>query len=151
MPYHTGTIQSDRTTYGLGTQYRNIEGLWDNVFDWIDGCYYNSNGLNLILNPSSFSDTSGGAFVGLPPTSGNGKPTKFTVTNNGGFQMFYASSSGGSDGTYSCDDWRFNASSPCLRAGSGYLQSTDHGLFCVLYGNTSSLLLLNGCRLMELP
>jgi hypothetical protein len=37
--YHTGTTQSARTTYGLGTQYRWIEGLWDNVYDWMDGCY----------------------------------------------------------------------------------------------------------------
>ena len=37
MPYHTGTTQSNRDTYGLGTQYRNIEGLWDNCYDFCDG------------------------------------------------------------------------------------------------------------------
>jgi hypothetical protein len=40
MPYHTGTMQADRATAGVGVQYRYIEGLWDDVFDWVDGCYY---------------------------------------------------------------------------------------------------------------
>lgn len=66
MPYHTGTTQNSRDSYGLGTQYRNIEGLWDNVYDWGDGCYYNSAGLNIIMNPNQFSDTSGGTAVGVP-------------------------------------------------------------------------------------
>ena len=47
MTYHTGTTQSARTTYGLGTQYRYIEGLWDNVLDWMDGCYYSSSGMSV--------------------------------------------------------------------------------------------------------
>ena len=67
MTYHTGT---DQTTIGAevygGTQYRNIEGLWDNCYDWLDGCYYNANGLNIILDPSSFSDDTGGTAVGIP-------------------------------------------------------------------------------------
>ncbi|MFR8333690.1 MAG: hypothetical protein ACLU9S_16090 [Oscillospiraceae bacterium] len=54
MPYHTGTTQNSRDSYGLGAQYRNIEGLWDNVYDWGDGCYYNSAGLNIIMNPNQF-------------------------------------------------------------------------------------------------
>ena len=76
MQYHTGTTLSSRTTYGASTQYRWIEGLWDNVYDWCDGCYYNSNGLNIILNPSKFSDSSGGTAVGTPS---DGYPSAFTV------------------------------------------------------------------------
>lgn len=34
---HTGTIFSSRSTYGCGTRYRWIEGLWENCFDVIDG------------------------------------------------------------------------------------------------------------------
>ena len=36
MPYHTGTIQSSRTTYGA-MQYRHIEGLWSGVLDSVKG------------------------------------------------------------------------------------------------------------------
>ena len=39
MGYHTGTTAASRDSYGF-TQYRNIEGWWDNVYDWMDGCYY---------------------------------------------------------------------------------------------------------------
>lgn len=31
-----------------------------------DGCYYNSNGLNVISNPNNFSDSANGTLVGTP-------------------------------------------------------------------------------------
>ena len=149
MPYHTGTTQSSRTTYGLGTQYRYIEGLWDNVFDWLDGCYYNSYGLNIILNPESFSDSSGGVVVGIPL---NGYPSKFTKTDvSGAFPMFISTEGAGTKSTYSCDWWGFFYDDPCLSSGGGYSRSLVGGLFCVndmsiSYSDTSV-----GCRLMVLP
>ena len=149
MPYHTGTTQASRTTYGLGTQYRNIEGLWDNVLDWCDGCYYNSNGLNIILNPSSFSDSSGGTSVGTPSS---GWPAAFSVKNvSGTYIMFIPSATGGSESTYSCDGWSFNASYPCLCVGGYYGQNGNLGLFCVYYSTATNAHANIGCRLLELP
>jgi len=149
MPYHTGTTQTSRTTYGLGTQYRYIEGLWDNVYDWCDGGYYNSNGLNLILNPASYSDSSGGTSVGTPSS---GYPSKFTLKDvSGTFQMFIPTEASGSDATYSCDNWGFSSSSPCLFVGGDYNQSLNHGLFFVSYASTSISVADRGCRLQELP
>lgn len=147
MPYHTGTDQSNRATYG-GTQYRNIEGLWDNVWDWCDGCYNNGDGLNIILNPANFSDNSGGTAVGVPS---NGWPSAFGVKTNGGFPMFIPTSTPGSDATYSCDYWYFSSSSPCLCVGGGYGHSSNCGLFCVSYSSTSGAGRNVGCRLQELP
>lgn len=147
MPYHTGTDQSSRATYG-GTQYRNIEGLWDNVYDWMDGCYYNGNGLNLILNPNNFSDSSGGTSVGTPS---NGWPSAFNVATAGGFPMFYPTAASGSDSTYSCDYWYFSSSYPCLCVGGNYSQNTNRGLFYVNYYSVSSTYANIGCRLQELP
>ena len=149
MPYHTGTTQSSRTTYGLGTQYRYIEGLWDNVYDWIDGCYNSSSGLNIILNPANFSDSSGGISVGTPSS---GYPSAFTVANvSGTFPTFIPSAANGSDSTYSCDYWSFNASSPCLYGGGYYSRSLNHGLFYVSRSSTSYAYASLGSRLMELP
>ena len=99
MPYHTGTTQNSRTSYSC-CQYRNIEGLWDNVYDWMDGCYYNGSGLNVIKNPNQFSDSANGVSVGTPS---NGYPSKFTVKTNGGFPLFIPTAANGSDSTYSCD------------------------------------------------
>ena len=97
MPYHTGTTLASRDSYGLGTQYRYIEGLWDNVYDWGDGCYYNSNGLNIINTPSSFSDNSGGTAVGVPSS---GWPSAFTVATVAGLEwVIYPTASGGSETT----------------------------------------------------
>lgn len=147
MPYHTGTDQSSRTTYG-GTQYRNIEGLWDNCYDWCDGCYYNSNGLNIILNPANFSDSSGGTAVGVPS---NGYPSAFTVKTTGGYPLFIPTAANGSTETYSCDGWDFMSSFPCLFVGGFYVQGDGGGMFCVGRYPASGAYGYLGCRLQELP
>ena len=149
MPYHTGTTLASRDSYGIGTQYRYIEGLWDNVYDWGDGCYYNSNGLNIINTPSSFSDNSGGTAVGVPSS---GWPSAFTVATVAGLEwVIYPTASGGSETTYSADYWNFNASDPCLRFGGNYNQNGNRGLFYVNYDSASSSDAYIGCRLQKLP
>ena len=148
MTYHTGTKQSSRTTYGVGVQYRHIEGLWDNVYDWVDGCYYNSNGLNIILNPNNFSDSSGGTSIGTPS---NGYPSALDIKTGLSNQWPLPTAASGSDSTYVPDSWIFDASSPCLLVGGYYSQSLNHGLFCVDYNAASSAVAGIGCRLMKLP
>lgn len=149
MPYHTGTTLASRDSYGIGTQYRYIEGLWDGVFDWGDGCYYDSNGLNIITKPSSFSDNSGGTAVGVPSS---GWPSAFTVATVAGLEwVIYPTASGGSETTYSADSWNFDASYPCLRFGGSYYQDGDRGLFCVSYVSASYSSAYVGCRLQKLP
>lgn len=146
MPYHTGTTLASRDSYGLGTQYRYIEGLWDNVYDWGDGCYYNSNGLNIINTPSSFSDNSGGTAVGVPSS---GWPSAFTVATVAGLEwVIYPTASGGSETTYSADNWNFNASNPCLYFGGNYNQNGNHGLFYVNYTSASNSNANIGCRVL---
>ena len=149
MPYHTGTTLASRDSYGIGTQYRYIEGLWDNVYDWGDGCYYNSNGLNIINTPSSFSDNSGGTAVGVPSS---GWPSAFTVATVAGLEwVIYPTASGGSETTYSADYWNFVASYPCLYFGGNYGQSGYRGLFSVNCAGASDSNAGIGCRLQKLP
>ena len=148
MPYHTGTTQSNRDTYGLGTQYRNIEGLWDNCYDFCDGCYNNSNGLNIILNPNNFSDTSGGVSVGTPT---HGWPSAFNVVNQAGFPMIIPSASNGGENVASCDYWGFSTSSPVIFVGGNYFQSGSRGLFYVDYTSATYSVVNLGSRLQELP
>ena len=148
MTYHTGTKQSSRTTYGVGVQYRHIEGLWDNVYDWVDGCYYNGNGLNIILNPNNFSDSSGGTSIGTPS---NGYPSALDIKTGLSNQWPLPTAASGSDSTYVPDYWNFSASSPCLFVGGDYGQGLGLGLFCVSYGTAASAGASIGCRLMKLP
>ena len=148
MRYHTGTPYSSRSTYGVGVQYRNIEGLWDNVRDWVDGCYYASNGFNIINNPNNFSDSSNGTSVGTPTS---GYPSKFAIKKVNGFQVIYPIESNGSDSTYTCDRWFWSSSSPCLSLGGGYSHSLGHGIGCVYDNGTSSSDASIGPRLQKLP
>jgi hypothetical protein len=150
MPYHTGTTKSSRTTYGVGTQYRYIEGLWDNVCDWLDGSYYNNGGLNIILNPASFSDSTGGINVGIPA---NGYPSALSVKNvSGTYPLFIPTATSGSDSTYTCDKWYVGGSSaPCISGGGSYMQTLEFGWWCILYTFTSSTDSYYGSRLIKLP
>lgn len=149
MPYHTGTTASARTTYGATTQYRKIEGLWENCIDWMDGCYYNSNGMMVILNPSAFSDSSGGVLVGKPS---NGWISALSVKTVSGLPpLFIASGGSGSGSTYVPDNWYYDASNPCLGRGGYYGQSLDRGVFCVSYSSASDAGASIGCRLQKLP
>lgn len=149
MQYHTGTTAANRTTYGF-TQYRNIEGWWDNVFDWMDGCYYNSNGLNVIKNPAQFSDSANGVLVGKP--AGSGYPSDLAIPTQDGLEWaLYPSAVNGSQTTYVPDGWNFNGSSPCLFHGGYYSQSQNHGPFCISCDNASYRNTGIGCRLQERP
>ena len=148
MQYHTGTTAANRTTYGF-TQYRNIEGWWDNVYDWMDGCYYNSNGLNVIKNPAQFSDSANGVLVGKPVA---GYPSDFTIPTQDGLEWaLFPSAANGSQTTYVPDNWNYYGSSPCLRHGGYYGQSLSHGPFYVYYNTASYAYSGIGCRLQERP
>lgn len=148
MGYHTGTTAASRDSYGF-TQYRNIEGWWDNVYDWMDGCYYNNNGLNVISNPNNFSDSANGTLVGTPSS---GYPSDFTIPTASGLEWaLFPSAANGSQTTYVPDGWDFYGSSPCLCHGGGYNQGQYLGPFCVGYYRASSSGGGIGCRLQERP
>ena len=148
MQYHTGTTAANRDTYGF-TQYRNIEGWWDNVYDWMDGCYYNSNGLNVIKNPNQFSDSANGVLVGKPT---DGYPSDFAIPTQSGLEWaLYPIAKAGSQTTYVPDYWYFYGSSPCLFRGGDYNQGLNRGPFYVSYSGASSANDYIGCRLQERP
>lgn len=148
MQYHTGTTAANRDTYGY-TQYRNIEGWWDNVYDWMDGCYYNSNGLNVIKNPNQFSDSANGTLVGKPVA---GYPSDFTIPTQSGLEWaLFPSAAAGSTTNYVPDYWYFSGSVPCLDRGGSYYQNQDRGPFYVNYSGTSYTSASIGCRLQERP
>lgn len=157
MPYHTGTTQSNRTTYGLGTQYRYIEGLWDNVTDWCDGIYFagTSNAdVYCIKNPASFSDTTGGTKVGTRATTG-GYEKAFTAPSASGFEyaLYPNSVDSNLDGTtYTSDQSSNSTSGVVLRVGGAYNHHNGYGLFCLNGNNTATTKYAAiGSRLMKLP
>ena len=149
MQYHTGTTVANRDSYGF-TQYRNIEGWWDNVLDWMDGCYYSRHGLHVISNPNNFSDSANGTLVGNP--AGSGYPSDFAIPTAIGLEWaLYPNAVAGSQMTYVPDYWDSSSRSPCLCHGGDYNQGQDVGPFGVYYSSASSADESIGCRLQERP
>lgn len=151
MQYHTGTNATKRTTYGC-CQYRNIEGLWDNGFDWIDGIYFSGNIVYCIKNPASFSDKSGGTNIGTRATSG-GYASAWINQTIGGFEYsLYPNNANGSSSTYICDYCYYAADGEVLCSGAQTGKSFDGGIFS-LNGLYSSLERTpqNKCRSTKLP
>lgn len=152
MPYHTGTTATARTSYG-GTQYRYIEGLWDNVHDWCDGVYFNGANVYCTKNPSNFSDSSGGTLVSTRPTASNFIKSWNIPTASGFEYALYPATVGGSGSTYTPDYCYVSSSAVViLHVGGGYIQSSYFGLFCLygghpVSGSNSDV----GCRLQKLP
>ena len=151
MVYHTGTSAASRTTYG-SVQYRHIEGLWDNVYDWCDGIRFSGSTVYCIANPASFSDTSGGTNVGTRATSG-GYISGWTNPTADGFEYaLYPNAVSGSETTYVCDYCGYSASGVVLRVGGGYGQSQNYGAFYLSGGFAASNAVASiGCRLQKLP
>lgn len=154
MNYHTGTTATDRITYSY-TQYRNIEGLWDNVLDWLDGCYHDDAkpySLYIINNPALFQDNSGGVFVGSMPSGGY--ITAFNVSTVAGLEwVFYPSgAANGWDDTYITDTCSAGGNGRTAIAVGGYYQKNlTYGLFHVYTASPNPYLNYIGCRLMKLP
>lgn len=158
MPYHTGTNLSNSHDFGYGTQYRYIEGLWDNCYDWLDGCYMTYSGLNLIKKPANFSDSSGGELVGSIVA---GTPKIMSISETGGYPIFYSTRSGGTTetqssgtltgkGQYVPDTWGVYPSDTVLCAGGFYRHSSSNGLFCI-YSDYNISDVMIGSRLQKLP
>ncbi|MFR5372504.1 MAG: hypothetical protein ACLTGJ_02550 [Faecalibacterium prausnitzii] len=118
------------------------------MWDWCDGCYNDGNGLNIVLNPSKFSDSSNGTAVGVPS---NGWPSAFKVKANGGFRCLSLHPRPVMTQRTRCDYWGFGSSSPGLYVGGCYSHGSVYGLFYVGYSAASGYDGRIGYRLQELP
>lgn len=132
MSYHTGTMQSTRTTYGTGIQYRWIEDPWANAYEWCDGIRFSGSDVYVFNNPSEYSDTSGGTKTGTRPTSG-GYISQWSVPSVSGYDwaLYPAAVSGSFAGTYVPDYCHYGSSGVVLYVGGFYDQYQDHGAFCL--------------------
>lgn len=151
MQYHTGTTAATRETYGF-TQYRNIEGLWDTRFDYLDGCYIDDVGLNVILNPADFSDSIGGMLIGAGVDGSSAFPTEFSLPENSDLDWaFYANKINGNDSSYCPDVWNYTLNNPCIYVGGSYSQSQQQGLFAMRSNGINSPSSDTSSRVMKLP
>ena len=152
MTYHTGTMQSSRSTYGVGVQYRWIEDPWGNALEWCDGIYFSGSSVYCIQNPAKFSDSSGGTKIGTRPTS-DGYISDWSLPTAAGFEYaLYPSAVNGSETTYIADYCYYSSSGVVLCVGGCYDQDRDRGPFYLIgYGAASDYSTDIGSRLQELP
>lgn len=151
MPYHTGTMKSSRTTYGVGIQYRYIENLWANIQYWCDGIYSYSTDIYTIKNASNFSDTTGGTLIKSGQTE-TGYITAWSNPQISGYEYaLYPSAINGSENTYITDVGGGNKGILPYIGGSFY-QGYPNGLFFIVKDNSASTTYASvGARLMVLP
>lgn len=155
MQYHTGTTQSTRSTYG-GTQYRHIEGLWDNVVDFVDGMYYTTDSTYIIKNPSLFGESGGvsiGSKVGAgSELSGNNSVINYAISQDGIPCPIGAEVNDTNFTKYTCDKVTGRSNGVILLCGGAYGQNRTFGLFNDDSWQEASLTGASvGCRLIKLP
>lgn len=157
MGYHTGTMKSSRTTYGVGVQYRYIEDLWGNVRDFCDGIYFvNDSSIYAIKNPADFSDSANGSLVGSCGTS-YGVIKSWTTPTVTGFEyaLYPETVMSGqvSSNSYVCDVvYDYANSGTALFTGGNYEHAVEWGKFFLNRSAPSSWTSNNvGSRLMVLP
>ena len=153
MPYHTGTIATSRTSYSNGCQYRGIEDLWGNVFDWVDGIRFSGSEIYIYKNPSKFSDSSGGVNTGTRPTTSSGYISSWKQPSITGYDWaVYPGAVSGSDSTYIPDHCTYSSYGEVLFVGSEPYNSLYYGLFYLNGGSAaSSSIMTLGVRIMYLP
>ena len=153
MQYHTGSVGS-KTGY-TGEQYRNIEGLWDNKYEFCDGIYAKSdNGIYVIKNPADFSFESGGTLVGTRLIASSKYITSMSISDVPGFEwfMFPNKCTGGSENTYICDTYSCSDNTyPVLMVSNQCSTSQIFGLFTLRFTMVTDRDTNTGARPMKLP
>ena len=150
MPYHTGTMKSNRTTYGVGIQYRYVENWWANVRNWCDGIYFSGTNSYCIKNPANFSDSTGGILVGQRGNNG-GYISKWNTPVIDAFNYaLLPLEANGSDTTYVTDLYEFNLNSQVVNVGGGW--GLANGAFYFNSNDDKTFFDVRiGARLMVLP
>ena len=152
MTYHTGTSASARSTAGP-VQYRNIEGLWSNVYDWVDGINFSARAGYICTDPDNYADDTSTNYTttGITLPSSNGYITKMGYSSAAPWAMIPSSQGGSSttyvpDYVYSSSGWRV------LIVGGRYNAGAGLGLlYFVASNDSSSSYDYVGARLLYIP
>ncbi len=123
MTYHTGRgAGNDGST---AVQYRWIENLWGNVYQWVDG--FNANGTTAYYctDPSKYADDTTTGYTQIGTLPNNGWIKDLTVTDNG---LLIPKTVGGSETTF-IPDYAYSFSGwLVLRVGGYWSNGSGAGL-----------------------
>ena len=164
MPYHTGTDRTSRTTYGY-IQYRYIENLWSDLYDYVAGIgqMSASGSLNrgmyyIYLNPINQNNSNiiRRTYLGVTKIDGSSSlvVTEWDYGNTGqGLLCPVAGITDTNYSTYSCDAFSrgsINSEKYGIYVGGTQKDRHDIGLFYIGMNSTGASSAI-GSRLMKLP
>ena len=132
MPYHTGTMQSSRSTRGAGVQYRYIEDLWGNGYEYVDGIRFSNRNAYIINNPQLYDDENNGTNVGIIPYTQGNISSWNNPANISGYEyaLVPASVNGEDYSTYTCSpSYAFNSNDNIVLDIGGYWGGDNENLF----------------------
>ena len=154
MTYHTGRPAG---TDGLTSiQYRGIEDLWGNVWQFVDGINFNGNIPYYCFNRANFGDDKSTGYFQLgfnvPATSGNQQWPKSHGVDQNAPWLILPNATGGSDASYIPDGWWNNTGWRIFIVGGHCDFGSQAGLFARYANSTSSTAFANfGGRLLYIP
>lgn len=133
MTYHTGRAAG--TDGSTAVQYRWIENLWGNVYQWIDG--FNANGTTAYyrIDPSRYADDTATGYNHIGTLPPNGWIKDLTVMDNG---LLIPKAVGGSETTFIPDYAGSSSGWRVLRVGGGWSNGSFAGLLFFGAGDASS-------------
>ena len=127
LTYHTGRVDGTADNVSA-VQYRWIENLWGNVWNWVDGILIQDGLIYICDDRANYASsiTSDYESTGLyTPTNGNWHKTDQDYNDCHLIPL----TTGSSNSTYTCDYYYYDAGLRGLRVGGSYGSGPSAGLF----------------------
>lgn len=135
MTYHTG--RASGTDGKTAVQYRWIENLWGNIWQWIDGFNAKGKTAYYCTNPEKYADDTTDGYTNIGTLPAYGYIKDLIVTDNG---LLIPKTTGGSDTTYIPDIVYSSSDWTVLYGCGGYNDESSAGLlyFGANYSSSNS-------------
>lgn len=133
MTYHTG--RASGTDGKTAVQYRWIENLWGNVYQWVDGFNVNGKTAYYCTDPSKYADDTSTGYTNIGALPSDGYIKDLTVTDTG---LMIPKTTGGSETTYIPDYMWSSSGWRVLFVGGGWYDGASAGLLFFSAYNASS-------------
>lgn len=137
--------------------WRGIEGLWGNIWEWVDGVNWNDGTYYVCNDPSKYADDTATNYTALSFKGATNWSASYITeegldTGNNEHVMLPAAAGSGSESTYDCDACWSNTGWRVFHHGGLWNDGSMCGLFAVSFGATSSLSgAFFGSRLLYIP
>lgn len=152
MLYHTGRAAG--TDGQTAVQYRGIENIWGNYYNWLDGVNFNARKAYVCTDPANYADDTTNGYVDTGLTLPSSGYIKTMGVSSSAPWLMLPKTNGGGQTTYVSDYANSNTGWRVARV-AGYYSASSPGYcgVCYLYAsNTASSANANtGSRLLFLP